>query len=100
MKGGFPKNRYKLHSAVEQKPAEVRLKNKLTNYRRKTYNKIAHWRARKGYGYKMKCVKHKTTGEVRRVSNTVAVRLSDSGKWWYCPKHVYKNFIKKKKKGK
>ncbi len=44
---GFPKNRFKLHSAIEQKPVEIRYINILQNKFRMMKNKVAKRRAKK-----------------------------------------------------
>ena len=101
MKGGFPKKQSKLHDPMYAKggvkPTEVRSKNLNQNKLKMFSNRIRRWRIRKGYGF-MKCVKHKRTGEVRRVNDVIAYRLVYEDSWNYCPKHVYKNYLKERKK--
>ena len=102
MKGGFPKKQSKLHDPIHavkgmSTPTE-RHKNSQNNKLRMFSNRIHRWRVRKGYGF-MKCVKHKKTGQVRRVSDTLAhAMVYVEGGWGYCPKHVYRNYLKDKKK--
>ncbi len=52
MKAGFPKNKYKLHDALEAKPLDERVANSKRSRTAMFCNRIVKWRKKKGYGFK------------------------------------------------
>lgn len=52
MNAGFPKNHYKLHSAVTPRPFPERIINTQRNKTAMFINRIVKWRKKKGYGFK------------------------------------------------